>query len=50
MGITAGLIRYSAEVYDKVKAEGTFYPPNNLDIQRQFVCMEKNLENYFPIS
>jgi len=34
MSIIAGLIRYPAEVYDQVKAAGTFYPPNDRDIQQ----------------
>ncbi len=34
MGVIAGLIRYPSEVYDEVKAEGTFYPPNGRDIQQ----------------
>ncbi|MDR3158294.1 MAG: hypothetical protein LBU11_04640 [Zoogloeaceae bacterium] len=29
MGVTASLFRYPAEVYDEVKAEGTFYPPDD---------------------
>jgi Domain of unknown function (DUF1877) len=37
MGVTAGLIRYPAEVYDEVKAEGTFYPPNGQDIGQCFL-------------
>src|SRR5580765_5372322 len=37
MGVTAGLIRYPAEVFQQVKAEGTFYPPNGCDIQQCFL-------------
>lgn len=34
MGVVAGLIRYPAAVFDAVKAKGTFYPPDGLDIQQ----------------
>ena len=32
MSVTAGLIRYPAEVFAGAKAEGTFYPPDDLDV------------------
>jgi hypothetical protein len=37
MGVTAGLICYPAEVYDEVKAEETFYPPNGRAMQHCFL-------------
>jgi hypothetical protein len=37
MGITAGLIRYPAEVFDDVKERGSFYPPNDTEIQHCFL-------------
>jgi Domain of unknown function (DUF1877) len=37
MGVTAGLIRYPAEVFEQVKAQRTFYPPNDLAIQHCFL-------------
>jgi Domain of unknown function (DUF1877) len=37
MGVTAGLIRYPADVLAEVKARRTFYPPNGQDIQQCFL-------------
>jgi hypothetical protein len=34
MGVTAGLISFPTEIFDRVKAAGTFYPPNGGDIQQ----------------
>jgi hypothetical protein len=33
MGVYAGLIRYPADVFDRVRSEETFYPPNGRDIE-----------------
>jgi hypothetical protein len=33
MGVKAGLIRYPAEIYEDVKAAGSYYPPNGYDIE-----------------
>ncbi len=46
MSVTAGLIRYPAEVFDLMKAEGTFYPPNGRDIQRCF--LERSWDELHP--
>jgi hypothetical protein len=37
MSVTAGLIRYPAEIYGLMKAAGTFYPPFGRDIQHCFL-------------
>jgi hypothetical protein len=34
MGVTAGLIRYPAEVYEEVRANETFHPPSGREIQQ----------------
>jgi hypothetical protein len=37
MGVYAGLIRYPAEVYGEVKAQGLYYPPDGRDIQQCYL-------------
>ena len=37
MGITAGLIRYPAKVFDDAKGAGSYYPPNGLAIEHCFL-------------
>jgi hypothetical protein len=46
MGVTASLIRYPAEVYDGVKAEGTFYPPNGR--YRQHCFLDRSWDELHP--
>lgn len=46
MGVTAGLIRYPAEVHDEVRAEWTFYPPNGWAIQQCF--LDRSWEELHP--
>lgn len=37
MAVTAELISYPADVYDNLKTQGDFYPPDGMDIRRCFI-------------
>jgi uncharacterized protein DUF1877 len=47
MGVNADLIRYPAEVYSQVKSQGTFFPPNDKDIDHCY--LDRSWDELHPL-